>query len=309
MGWWTQEQAGVSAAGSKGVPTFAANYAQDLTAMAGVKVTISPPAIPTMPKLENKVYVGLFLSDGDNIAENENLIPTKWMQTDTSNKLIRGQVPISWTVQPGLATLAPIILNYFWTTATASDVLVAGPSGVGYTYARDWTPSAYATYAQSSVGDFTTAGIRVITNWNNGTLLQDAQDVAQANAYATDMPHLFGLTQQVAPSTPSGQFLSSLKATMPILSMACSYASTVAHVENGDNTNHCVGGINGQLAQYDGSKPVFVAVQGDDNIQGVDPRAFLQIQSDYASNANVVFVRGDHLFQLIRASLGLTTSP
>ena len=310
MGWWTQEQAGVSAAGSKGVPTFAANHAQDLTAMAGVKVTIAPPVIPAMPKLQNKVYVGMFLSDGDNIAENENLIPTKWMQTDPlTHKLIRGQVPISWTVQPGLATLAPIILNYFWTTATTTDVLVSGPSGVGYTYARDWTASAYATYAENSVADFQTAGLRVITNWNNGMLLQNAQDVAQSNAYATKMPHLFGLTQQVAPSSPSGQFLTKLDGTMPVLSMACSYASTVTDVEKGDGTNHCVGGIDGQLAQFNGSKPVFVAVQGDDNVGGVDPLAFLQIQSHYASNPNVVFVRGDHLFQLIRASMGLTTTP
>src|SRR5207249_128176 len=66
LGWWVDEPTGVHAASVGGVPTFAADWSMNLTVLGGTPrgsaVTLPPPA---PPPLENKIYVGLFMSDGD----------------------------------------------------------------------------------------------------------------------------------------------------------------------------------------------------------------------------------------------------
>ena len=46
----------------------------------------------------------------------------------------RGAVPLGWTISPALAELAPSIMQRYYREASASDVFVAGPSGVAYTF-------------------------------------------------------------------------------------------------------------------------------------------------------------------------------
>ena len=41
----------------------------------------------------------------------------------------RGQVPIGWTITPALSELAPLLLDYFYNTATAEDEFVGAASG------------------------------------------------------------------------------------------------------------------------------------------------------------------------------------
>src|SRR5262249_39924304 len=74
--------------------------------------TATAPPAPAPPPLQNKFYVAMFMSDGDNLQEDEGLIPLKWWDG------ARGQVPISWTVSPALVDVAPGILRYYQSTAT-----------------------------------------------------------------------------------------------------------------------------------------------------------------------------------------------
>jgi hypothetical protein len=288
MGWWTDEPAGVSQASQHGVPVYAADYSKNLSVLGGVPRTLTPPAPPATPALENKAYVAIFMSDGDNMQEDQHLIPLKWADAN------RGKVPISWTVQPGLVDAAPLILDYYYRTATTNDVLVSGPSGLGYTYPRSWpSTAAFDQYTQRSADSLTRAGIEVVTVWNNGMLLGGTQ----AGSYAANMPHLLGVTDQLG----TGGAPTAISSQLPLLVFASSYAGVETDLENGIDAQ-----LNGWTA---GSSPRFIAVQGDMNQGTITPTTFLAVQQHYASNSNVVFVRGDVLFRLIRQSLNLPTDP
>ena len=97
LGWWIDEPSGVHAASTAGVPTFAADWSSNLTVLGGTprgSAVVAPAPAP--PPLENKIYVAIFMSDGDNVQENEHLIPVKWRDPN------RGKVPIAWTTSPAL---------------------------------------------------------------------------------------------------------------------------------------------------------------------------------------------------------------
>ena len=82
-----------------------------------------------------RVYVTFYVTDGDNIHFDYNLIKF-WKDKN------RGKVPIAWTVSPFLVDLAPFILRYYSSTASDNDCFVSGPSGAGY-----WYPLANPRYA------------------------------------------------------------------------------------------------------------------------------------------------------------------
>jgi hypothetical protein len=301
LGWWVDEPSGVSSAGAYQVPVFAADWSRNLTAFGGAHETVTPQTTPAAPTLDaTKAYVAIFMSDGDNLQENERLIPLKWRDT------ARGSVPISWTVQPALVDVAPVILNYYLSTATANDVLVSGPSGLGYTYPQLWPESptdSFAAYATRSASYLSRAGIKVITVWDNGTFLGGVQP--QANDYAINMPFLLGLTEQEGNSSVP----TVINATLPILPFAVTYGGTEADLENG---------ITAQIQSLNWTSSsghaLFIAVQGDMNDSTNTPTAFYNVQQYFAAGSatadpDVVFVRGDALFQLARESLNLTTTP
>lgn len=285
MGWWVNEGNGVNAASKHAVPVFAADYSRNLTVFGGAPIPILPPPPPLTPSLANKAFVAIFMSDGDNLQENQHLIPTKWADPN------RGKVPISWTVQPALVDVAPVILAYYWRTATPNDVLVSGPSGLGYTYPVSWPGQAFGDYTLRSADYLSRAGLGVITVWNDGQALSGAA----GDTYATNMPHLLGVTDQIGAGA-----LSILKTTLPRLAFASNYAADEASLE---------AGIDAELKSWTKKAPLFVAVQGDMNKPTINPTTFLAVQNHYASNADVVFVRGDQLFRLIRQSAHLAISP
>ena len=301
LGWWVNEPSGVSAAAQHQVPVFAADWSRNLTALGGVHQTVAPPTPPPAPALDvTKAYVAIFMSDGDNLQENERLIPLKWRDT------ARGSVPISWTVQPALVNVAPVILNYYYSTATPNDVLVSGPSGLGYTYPQEWPQSpsdSFAAYTIRSASYLQRAGLNVITVWDNGTFLGGVEP--QANDYAANMPFLLGLTEQEGNSAAPTLLGSSL----PILPFAVTYAGTEEELESGITAQ-----IQGENWNSSSGHALFITVQGDMNDSTITPTAFYDVQQYFApgsanADPDIVFVRGDQLFQLVRESLNLTTTP
>ena len=277
MGWWTSEPDGVQTAATYGVPVFAADWSMNLTVLGGTPRGSTPAQVPPPPKLENKFYVAIFMSDGDNLQEDEGLVPLKWADTN------RGSVAISWTLSPALVDVGPVMLRYFQRTATPNDVLVSGPSGLGYTYPAAWPSAAtfdlYATVSGNYMG---AAGLRVATVWNNGADLS----AANAQSYLSRVPSLLGLTIQS--STTARQFVSG---ALPVDRMTVSYADTEAALESG---------LDSVLAGYDGTKPMFAAIQGNMNSGTIHPTAFANVQNHYVNDTNVVFVRADHYFELMK---------
>ena len=275
LGWWTSEGPGVQTAATYGVPVFAADWSMNLTVLGGTPRGSTPPPAPPPPPLENKLYVAIFMSDGDNLQEDEGLIPLKWADSN------RGNVPISWTVDPALVDVAPVILRYFQSTSTIDDLLVSGPSGLGYTYPAAWPTSLFDSYTKLSAGYLDTAGLNVITLWNNGVDLS----ASNAQSYATNIPSLLGMTIQN--DSVARQFVNG---SLPVDVMEVSYAPTEQTLESG---------LDSAVAAYDGSRPFFAAIQGDMNYSTIMPTNFLDVRNHYADNSNIVFVRADHYFQLM----------
>jgi hypothetical protein len=275
LGWWADEPSGVAEAASHGVPVFAADWSSNLTVLGGSPRGGFTPEAPTAPPpLDKKIYVSMFMSDGDNVQEDQHLIPLKWSVP------ARGQAPIGWTISPALVDLAPVILRYYRRTATVDDVLVSGPSGLGYTYPAAWPAGAFDAYARVTGAYMQAAGLRAITVWNNGSDLASAD----LQSYASHIPGLVGMTIQdeSQPVLWNG--------AVPVVRLNLSYGDTEAILESG---------IDAQLGAFTGAAPVFISVQGNMNSGAMDPAAFAAVQAHYAANANVVFVRPDAFFHLL----------
>ena len=297
LGWWPAEGAGVGAAASAGIPVFAADYASNLTVFGGTPRGIQLPAPPGKPTLANKIYVTLIMSDGDNLQENEHLIPIKWADPN------RGKVPIGWTTTPSLVDTAPVILNYYWTTATANDVLISGPSGLGYTYPDWWPTDAFYDYTARSAPYLEAAGLRAITIWNKDPQYtsNDGKDLSAANAmaYTQNLPKLLGVTLQGG-YLPLIHQWNVLDSALPLVYLAQTYGNNEADLESG---------IDNAATVWSHLAPDFVAVQGNMNSGSMTPTTFYNVQQHYASNSDYVFVRTDHFFELFRESQGLTINP
>jgi hypothetical protein len=277
LGWWADEPSGVRAASGFGVPVYAADFSCNLTVLGGAprgSAPVAPP--PPAPPLRNKVYVAIFMSDGDNLQEDQHLVPLKWADAR------RGSVPIGWTIDPALVDVAPSLLRYYQRTATPNDVLVSGPSGLGYTYPAAWPAGAFDSYARLTGGYLAAAGLRVITVWNNGVDLSDASAASYVNAD----PDLLGLTIQ-----DESRPLRMIGSRVPVIRLARSYASNEADLASG---------IDGAVRSWSRSAPLFVAVQGNMNSGAIHPTAFYNVQQRFAGNTDVVFLRPDHFFTLLR---------
>lgn len=92
--------------------------------------TLAPPPPETPARaLASKTYVTAVWSDGDNIQYVYGFMKqVLWDADDVAH----GAVPTGWTVNPSLVDLAPMVLKYYYDSATPHDCFVAGLSGKGY---------------------------------------------------------------------------------------------------------------------------------------------------------------------------------
>ena len=233
------------------------------------------PAIPPTPPLENKIYVSIIFSDGDNVQYMQHHLKHNW------GNAARGSVPIGWTVSPLAVDLDPAMLNYYWRTATTNDCLVSGPSGAGYARINFWQRADYlSAFTKISESYFQRSGLRVITVWNRVT-------AAIANAFATNCPSLLGITDQ------NGVGYTALDSGLPVAGFAANanYTSKVANLLNG---------ITSATNNWDGTTPRFVALQG--NGWDISPADCQKIAAKL-DKRKFAIVRPDHFFLLLKESL------
>jgi hypothetical protein len=279
MGWWPNEANGLSWIAGYGIPVVASDFFLNGSLFSGVAQAITVPAIPPAPPLQNKVYVSVILSDGDNVQYMQHRMTTNWADP------ARGSVPIGWTVQPLAADLDPGMLNYFWSTATTNDCLVAGPSGAGYTRLNYWSPANIAAYTAASNPYLQRSGITGITVWLTISKFM-------ANSFAGNCPTLLGLFDQ-----DDGIYTTNYE-TIPTIGLPGddNYTSTAALL---------ITGITNAATNWNGSSPMFIAVQGSGwDIGPIDCKT---IASSLDTN-KYMLVRPDHLFQLYRQASGLAQS-
>lgn len=159
---------------------------------AGSKVSGDEQAAPSggrreTPQLENKIYVTLVYSEGDNLQYNQHRMRILW---DDPN---RGRVPLNWTSSPLLLDAAPAILDYYRETATQNDLIIAGPSGGGYFYPNVWPVDSFAEFLISTRPYLEGSGMTIpyVLNRINERNVPLSEHVAAAYADEYDPPGLF----------------------------------------------------------------------------------------------------------------------
>ncbi len=75
---------------------------------------------------EDKVYIAFVLSAGDTASVMLTRQHYRW------DEAARGTVPFAWEMQPLFADLAPVVLEFYYSSASPLDRFICGPSGAGY---------------------------------------------------------------------------------------------------------------------------------------------------------------------------------
>jgi MYXO-CTERM domain-containing protein len=284
MGWWPSEGTGVTEASKYGVATVASDYSTNLTLHSGMPRTIRVPAIPAKPSLQNKIFVGFILSDGDNLQYVEHLERKLW------NDAGRGKVPMGWTMSPAMVDAMPGALAYYWSTATPNDTILSGPSGYGYTYPNLWANAAQLDQFVTRTEQYNEqAGFRMITVWNTIT---GGINANVGDSYAKNATSLLGVTAQ-----NTGGPLTIYDNALPGLPLSCNYCTGEQAMKDFIAT---------ASQGWDGNEPRFVMIQAQP-WQNVTPTSFQNVAASL--DANHVVVRPDHLFELLREANGLPVNP
>lgn len=275
LGWFVggHEDSGVTLCSDAGVPVGAADFFNNATVFGGALAPIAsyqPSA--NSPALENKVYVTLTMSEGDNLQYVEHRMRSLWDDKG------RGQVPINWSISPLLLDAAPSILHYFQRTQTANDFFVVGPSGAGYTYPGDWPTTALPYFTKRTGLYMRRTGMNVIyaLNRQNDTNVPLSDAVAQQ--YKSDTPTLGILYNWIDQSTLSSP------AGLPVFTQV-----GVGSVDDGLNA------LANATKNWDGNSPFFVAI--GILAWNMTPTDVNQLVASLGSQYEVV--RADTFFKLI----------
>lgn len=284
LGWYPEERSGVGEATKYGLSTVPADFFENTTVYSAVIKPVNIPAVPKRPKLENKVYATVYISDGDNIQYCQHAMAKIFEQSG------RGKLPMNWTISPALADFSPQMLNYYYRKATANDCFASGPSGLGYSMPYDghnkrWntaTKKDFVPYAQLTQRYVEKAGLRVITIW-------DEVNNVQRQAYVDECPYLYGLTIQDW-ERQTGRLKTFVQAgRLPFIPNYPCYANGVDVLTDFFNRD---------IKNFDGSAPMFVSGQVTVWDAGPDKLTALPAKLEALSPGNVEIVRADHFFNL-----------
>lgn len=298
-GWYAEERSGIGLATEYGLSTIPSDFYENTTVYAGMQQQIQYPEVPKMPLLENKIYLALYMSDGDNVQYCQHAMSELW------DKKGRGIIPINWTISPGLVDFGPAMLNHYYTTATSNDFFASGPSGMGYSLIYDahnylWNATSgadFTPYAKLTQQYLEKSGLRVITIW-------DEVNQEQMGAFARNCRYLYGLTQQDWERRP-------YKVPTYIQDHKLAFIPNLPCYANGIDVIYSF--WKDTIAGFDGSKPVFLSAQGESWKMGPDNIVALKKRLEELSPGNIVICRGDHFFNLFneanRLPFNLTLLP
>lgn len=298
LGWFTTERSGITAGTEYGISTLPANFYINSTIYSGTDHTIQIPVVPDKPELENKIYIALYISDGDNVQYVERYMRKLWDQS----KKDRGKVAINWTISPALVDIGPGLLNYYYTTATEKDCFVSGPSGLGYampinTLNEPGAPTLnfleddgkMTEYVKLTERYLQRSGLRVVTIW-------DSLSASQREIYAANTRYLYGLTVNAFTGT-SGAASTVVNNKMLVQKVNPWY---------GGDSGSLTGAWSAATANWDGNSPLFIASQV--SVWGsVKPDTIVKLAEEMEEryDGKVEFVRADHYYALYNEANGL----
>ncbi len=141
LGWHCardKEKEYVARAAQKGFFVLCSSGAPNLTVHGGLSLRrkhYRQREARAKDRIEEKVYIAPYLTDGDALWAMNNL------QTDNWISKRRGEIPFNWGLLPLIHEMAPGMLEYYYQTSTENDYFACPSSGAGYTYSflhDDW---------------------------------------------------------------------------------------------------------------------------------------------------------------------------
>lgn len=290
LGWWPEERSGIGAGTSHGISTIPSDFYDNSTIFAADPHIIFHAPVPKRKALDNKIYLSIFLSDGDNVQYCQHSMIKLWEDTK------RGNITINWTVSPGLTDLGPGLYNYYNRTASPNDCFSSGPSGLGYALIYDAHNKVWFAPDRETIEPYTKftqqylekSGLRTITIW-------DEISDEQAQAYADNCRYLYGLTEQdwqrgepVETTTKNGR--------LAILPNNPCYVGNIDDIyDHWKDT----------LSTFTGDAPLFLTAQGVSWRLGPEDIARLRDSLNLLSPGNIEICRGDHFFSFYNEANGL----
>ncbi len=285
LGWFPGgseggEVSGVSLLSEHQVPVCASDDFVNMSVTSGVQATITPPPLPPAPFLQNKIYVTLTFTEGDNLEYCEHHMRVLF------NDSTRGSIPLNWSISPLLFDCAPMLMSYYYSNATSNDCFVGGPSGSGYMFPSSWPSNLIESYVNATANYLSKTGLSCLYTLNHpqGIPLDIPANVA--GAYA-NIPNLNGILNDWT-SNPTFNIASG---TLPIVSGQL--ASTPSEL-----TNFLTESKN----NFSGNSPIFVSLGALS--WNLTPSQIAPILLGLDSSIYSV-VRADHFFSLIRQAKGL----
>lgn len=281
LGWFPEghEMTGVTLCGQHSTVVVAADYFYNATVFSGVRALVwKQPSQQPVPKLANKIYLTLTMVEGDNIQYNQHRMRSIW---DDPN---RGQTPINWSVSVLLKDIAPSMLHYFQKTATENDLLVAGPSGAGYTYPAVWPQTTLPSFTKRSGQYMQQTGMNVLFAYNRNGSTDLPFSTSIVDLYKRDVPGLLGIVYNYESQSQVSVIDGVLLATLLGVNDTSSGQTELASV----------------ATSWNGTSPLFVAVGIESwNMAPTDVNALV---ASLGSEFEVL--RGDVFFQLLRTAQG-----
>lgn len=147
--------------------TLASDYCRNMSVFACTDFFggdyVQPNPVPALPS-GNKHYVTIVNSDGDNLQcwYGGTFHQRKYMGAD------RGNFPMTWSVSPALAALAPNILRYAYDSAKTGDRFVCSVSGLGYTYPMSYPVPSLERFTSVLDGYLEKCDLSVVKILDNG---------------------------------------------------------------------------------------------------------------------------------------------
>lgn len=281
LGWFSGavagEHSGVGLASEQGLEVLAADFYNNGTVHSGaVAPIVAEPPRPRMPRLQNKIYLTLTFGEGDNIQYCQHRMRAMWDNSD------RGAVPVNWTISPLLKDVGPAIFSYYQRTATRNDLLVAGPSGAGYTYPGLWPDDRLDAYTVMTGRYMRLTGLNVISCFNivDGRTPLTERIGASYDDHTPSLGIVLGWESGDEFDTPGG---------LPVIGDFARFAD-VADYHNG---------LIAHVSDWDGNSPRFVA--GALQAWNWTPTQVKEFANSLDDRFEIV--SGDVFFRLIRQTL------
>jgi hypothetical protein len=308
MGWFPNgdEMPGITQTAQNSLFVAAADFFFSGILMSGLRNLFSISSNSTgvrRPTSEvsiknNKIYLSMTWGEGDNISYDQHRLRLLWEDPK------RGDVPVGWTISPLLRDIASNMLNYYQSTATKNDLLVTGPSGVGYTYPVNWPSDDFQVFPERT-GEYTqVTGLQShvwVYNRINSTTIQISDQIARG--YQQAMPGLLGISADPAPGAVNPNAINITADGLPIAGLL-----RISGVQSGldalnkvsvsyfnGSTNGTIGPFSNATTNSTGRAPLFVAcsLEAFATTPGNASALASQLDSDEFVILRYVFVGGD----------------